>query len=442
MSVSVSLYDVLRVCVRSALAAQQYIALELLKLSQLPVSDAEGGRGASSILDLDDSQKQRLLQSLSESVAVEVKAELNYKEGEASHDLVTTADVLTQAVVVKALSTAFPDLPFTIVGEEESGAVENDAEMAARMRHCLQTYYCAELKIPCEDMLSEHLAKQTSAAAKGVLTADSINALRERVSLYIDPIDGTNCFVTGVWQSPMTLVGITVDGEPVAAVMNRVFLYPIGRGAAPGAGAVSGHPSHRPPPPCDSVSYVWNGSPRIAGSAFMVHEGRHVPLPTATAPPPPPRLPLARAGDDEVLCVIQSSTTKVSFLADVAEKLKPSSTVLARGAGNKLFALVEKELANLCGVSQRRHGAPVHADVFICPGNTIKKWDTCGPQAFLCALGGDVYNCGGVPLRYPFQRGDDPHASAFTDLPDAIVAVRKEARPAVARRLDWDASHY
>eukprot|EP00658_Telonema_sp_P-2_P004040 TRINITY_DN11511_c0_g2_i9.p1 TRINITY_DN11511_c0_g2~~TRINITY_DN11511_c0_g2_i9.p1 ORF type:complete len:974 (+),score=191.87 TRINITY_DN11511_c0_g2_i9:88-3009(+) len=48
--------------------------------------------------------------------------------------------------------------------------------------------------------------------------------LRQRVGLLIDPIDATNSFVKGDPRAPMCLVGITVDGAPVAGIANRVFL--------------------------------------------------------------------------------------------------------------------------------------------------------------------------------------------------------------------------
>lgn len=420
MTVSVNLCAVLRVCVRAALAAQQYIALDLIKLRQLDFSGADGPR-PSTILDLSDAQRQQLLSSLSKSVAVDVKAELAYKEGEASQDLVTTADVITQAVIVMALGVAFPDTPFTVVGEEDA-AVFEDPVMLAKVRHCLDTYYSSEgttpADIPCAAALVEYISSVAGPATnRGVVTADSIDELRRLVSIFIDPIDGTNCFVTGVWQSPMTLVGIVHKDFPVAGVVNRVFVYPI-----PGAKGETAAST--------SISYVMNCSPDVPDSAFIVHEGQPVKISPTTA--------TWSAPVGTVLSVTQSSTTKASFLDAVADKLMPSTSVPARGASNKLFALVEKTLAERHGVCPRRRVGVLHADVFICPPHAIKKWDTCAPQAFLCALGGDVRNHHGDPVRYPPQADASTAGdAAFADLPDGVVALRGEVMQVVSQRLHW-----
>lgn len=396
----VDLSEVLRVCVRGCLAAQRYIALDLLQLPKLQVPKAAPG---ATILDLNEPEKQQLMTSLRASIQVDVKSVLDYKDGSAEADLVTTADVTMQAVLVELLARHFPTTPFSIIGEEESP----NASINDRAAQCLSTYYDPDAAIPAEEAFTDYLARPQRHVT---LTAPTIEELRGRVQIYIDPIDGTNCFVDGVWEAPMTLIGITVDGVPVAAVTNRIFVYRIEDAATAG-------------PFLDSVSYVWNAD-RAAGEGalpFLVHEGRHIDVSVLTPPP--------SCTASTPLLVSKSSTTKESYLSDILHMLGPMTPINGRGAGNKLFYLVDMML------QQPKVPPAVVAHVFVCLGNTIKKWDCCAPHSFLLALGGDVYTRNGAPLRYPFPGTGSKED--FTNLPDDIIATTQQAEAEVARRMGW-----
>lgn len=417
--VELNLLTLLQECAKGCLASQHYIARDLLKLSEHRFADdATGSKAApASILDLSEADRKQLVDALHHAVRVDVKAELAYKEGSASQDLVTTADVLTQAVLVRVIRAAFPHMPFTIVGEEDSP----DAAMESAAAQCIDRYYHGRTRLPYEDALQSHVA---ASAGGAVVTADSLEALRRRVAVYIDPIDGTNCFVTGVWEAPMTLVGIAVDGLPVAAVCNRVFLYPVGLAGAETA------------PGGQSLSYVWNVAAAMGSPAtpFMVHEGQLV---------PPERIAAAAAASrtdtTAPLILSQSSTTKESFLQSITRRLEPTSTVFARGAGNKQFLVVAKAL----GCTARAAGAAdTPCDVFVCPGHTIKKWDTCAPHAFIRALGGELWDANGAPLRYAtdVEAADEAaRRELVTDLGDGVVAATAEVTSIIASRLGWGA---
>ncbi|EPY34356.1 inositol polyphosphate 1-phosphatase [Angomonas deanei] len=348
---SINLLDVLLVCIRGTLAVQQYIANDLLLLPSLQTA-------AKSILELQPSEKEVLLKNLTQGVNVEVKGILDNKEGSASVDLVTTADVLTQAFLVRLIEETTTDRPYTLIGEEESP----NPTITQSVEKCYKTYFNPHLQVPHESELRAHVS-----AEQCVLTADTLEELRRRVGVFIDPIDGTNCFVQGVWEAPMVLVGITVDGVPVASVVNRVFLYPVGKTTTENDG--------------NSMSYVWN----YGTSPFMVFNGGRVHEHSQQRPVTP----------ETVLEVIQSSTLKTSLFEEIDRKLQPITSLSARGAGNKEFFLVNRMLGKE-GDSPALKGC----DVFISSGNAIKKWDTCGPHAFILALGGDLYNEKGVPVRY------------------------------------------
>ncbi|ESL11260.1 inositol polyphosphate 1-phosphatase [Trypanosoma rangeli SC58] len=380
--VYVDLAHLLTVCVRGALAAQRYIALELLKVQNL---DAQ--LPAVAIMDQDSETKKALMASLHHAMTVKVKEHFHHKNGDAATDLVTTADLVTQAVIEQVLGDAFPEMPFTIVGEEES-ASRTVKFMAA---YCVEKYYKGLTSIPYQNEFEAH-ARRT----RNQVTAASWRELRERIGVFIDPIDGTNCFVEGLWDVPLTLVGLTLDGTPVAGVVNRVFRFSVDQMTSTGRST--------------SLSYVWN---LVPGSPFIVHEGQRV-APDVAAKP-------AAAGS--VLRVANSSTTDSNYFACVVAKLAPIEQRGARGAGNKLMFLVSSMLA---GPSTTQC-----CDVFISPEDTIKKWDTCAPHAFVLALGGELYTLRGELVRYPLRGGERIRLLA------GVVGVSRCSKFEVVRRLRW-----
>ncbi|EPY25690.1 inositol polyphosphate 1-phosphatase [Strigomonas culicis] len=379
---SIDILDLLLVLARGTLAAQQYIANDLLKLHQFTFD-------AASVLELEQSEREQLVDNLKKHVQVDVKAELGHKEGDAAKDLVTTADVLTQAVLATLMAGSTAGTPYTMVGEEDAP----DAAVAPQVDRCLATYYSPALRVPHQEVLRAHVQRT---GGRQVVAADSVEALRRRVGVFIDPIDGTNCFVQGVWEAPMTLAGITVDGVPVAAVANRVFIFPLG-------GAELRHEQ-------SSLSYVWNFE---AMKPFMVFEGKRV------EKVPTPALP-----SGAVLRVAQSSTTQKVFLEEVNRKLEPSEPVYARGAGNKEFFLIQEML-------KTQISSIGTSDVFICSGDGVKKWDTCAPHAFIYALGGDIYEGDGEPVRYDVTL-DDKYS-----LRKGVVACTHAAATELEKRMGW-----
>ncbi|KAF5220212.1 hypothetical protein ECC02_006772 [Trypanosoma cruzi] len=386
--VSVDLLHVLTVCVRGALAAQRYIALELLKVQEL-----ETQLPALPIMDQDPQTKKVLLALLHQAVTVKVKEQLSNKKDAAAMDLVTTADVVTQAVLEHVLRDAFPDMPFTIVGEEEvaSGSVKSLAE------RCVEKYYRELTLVPYQTELEAHARRMGSQ-----VTAATWKELRERVGVFIDPIDGTNCFVEGLWEVPLTLVGLTLDGVPVAGVVNRVFGFSVAQ--------MTSENSSRS---CTSLSYVWNFGLK---EPFIVHEGRRV-VPAAT---------YNIVSANSVLRVVGSSTTKSQCFAHVLEKLFPIEMHGARGAGNKLMFLISSMLAGSPSVQS--------CDVFISPEDTIKKWDTCAPHAFIVALGGELHTLRGDVVRYSL------HGKDLARLSSGVLGVSRRSKLEVARRIKWSSS--
>ncbi|KAG5497733.1 hypothetical protein JKF63_03999 [Porcisia hertigi] len=427
---SINVAQLLAVCVRASLAAQHYVMLNIVKLPDVEEKLAQAhdasletsAKHPRTLLDLSAVEKAILMDSLHQAVKIDVKSHLDYKEDEAAEDLVTTADVLVQAVLIRALSESFPALPFTVIGEEDqpSSAVAKEAET------CITSYYRAITTMPYEAELYAHLQAgnyfNPSASAGVVLHADSEATMRRRLGIFIDPIDGTNCFVGGFWQAPMTLVSITLDGVPIAGIMNRFFSYPLTSNTTR---AATTQPREKACVP--GLSVLLN-MPDFA-SPFIVFDGELMPSPETSGMQP-------QCTFDTALAVCCSSTTKEVFLQRLMTQLDPCNSVRLRGAGYKQYQLIRKMLKG----RHAPHEIITPADVFVSPPSTIKKWDCCAPHAFLYAFGGDVFNQDGAPLRYPLVDADGASAASSFEiaaLPKGLVAVTPYARQEVARRLGW-----
>jgi inositol polyphosphate 1-phosphatase len=122
-------------------------------------------------------------------------------------------------------------------------------------------------------------------------------------------------------------------------------------------------------------------TPRVTGFSCFRWTGLcfwGVPTGTSLPPAPPP---------SRTICVSSSENR------DVTLKLERTGykIVEASGAGYKILAVIT-------GL----------ADAYVLTRDSTFKWDTCGPQAILRALGGDVVVCSrvGESVTYGDSRGD------------------------------------
>jgi len=139
-------------------------------------------------------------------------------------DPVTIADVEAQKVIEATLGVGFQGL--TVIGEE--------------------TLLQEELKI---------LRKSTSPPDKSLvakLVKNKVLPLRslckKDVVVWVDPLDGTKCFVDGRYEWVTTLVGIAYKGTPIAGVVNYPFSGELIWGAI-GVGVFSGKSGNQFFPP-------------------------------------------------------------------------------------------------------------------------------------------------------------------------------------------------
>lgn len=329
----ISLRKLLLACVKAAIRAQKHV----LETSLLSAKSFLGS------VDEDDGARRPL--------EINVKSTLEHKSGVASADLVTNLDLEVQAIIMKLLRQEFgPEL--AIVGEEEDCSSTID-------------FAIPELQledIPCHRYLT----------AEG-FPEEEVDA--QQITLFIDPIDGTNAFVEGDYEAPMTLIGITVDGVPVAGVANKIFM------------------ADR-----SSLSFCLHGP---KGFAVVWADDLFS---------NPPKV--AVQGEFRVT---YSATTKMSLLQPYLDALQPYRGVPARGAGNKLMLVA-------CGA----------ADCFpsvVAKG--LKLWDTCAPDAFLRVVGGGIFSIKtGSPLPYSVVPG------AY-GVEDSVVAVRSsDVLELVRKKLD------
>ena len=148
----------------------------------------------------------------------------------------------------------------------------------------------------------------------------------------------------GFHEDVTVLVGIAVEGKPVAGVIHQPF-YGTSQGR----------------PPQEQGRTVW-------GMKGLGVRGIS-------------SLPSTGSGSGLRLAVSRSHYS--GMVQRVTEGLQPSETVIAGGAGNKMLMVLENTV-----------------DAYIYPSKGTKRWDTCAGDALLQAAGGTVTDLHGRPLVY------------------------------------------
>ena len=135
------------------------------------------------------------------------------------------------------------------------------------------------------------------------------------------------------------LIGISVDGIPVAGVIHQPFNINKGPGQT-----------------------VWG----MVGLGVFGH--LPVSIPRTTNP-------------GLVITVTRSHFSQI--IQDTLQAINPSHVLREGGAGNKYLKVIEG-----------------HADAYLHPTKGTKKWDTCAGEAILKAMGGTTTDCIGKPIQY------------------------------------------
>lgn len=220
----------------------------------------------------------------------------------------------------------------------------------------------SEVDRACDQLLRQRLA--TAFPQDAILSEESEDDghwhQAHRVWM-IDPIDGTQEYVTGVDQFAV-MVGLCIDGQPqlggvFAPAQDTLLLGTVGEGATATYGALR-NPHSKP------------------------------------------------------LCLPQHP--KKDHWRVAVSRSHPSAKVdlLCRQLGS-----VEQKKIGSVGlkISSVSHG---ETDLYMATTNRIKLWDTCGPQAVLNAAGGTLVDLLGQPLEY---RRDLHHPNGLLASADSLI---------------------
>lgn len=262
-------------------------------------------------------------------------------------DAQTEADRRVEAALLKALAGAFPDV--TVVGEESSeGAL--DIEVA-------QGEEAAERENAAVRQAPRRSAEGALAASAAAGWPEALLSPVEapRVVVYVDPLDGTNEYAAGEREAITVLMGVAVDGRPVAGVIHQPFFgYDASKGAEQ-QGALG--------------RTVWGGP----GAGVR---GNGVVMEATVADPPPLRA-----------CLQRNLRDKRQEPCCAALQVEPACKISATG----YHWLRILEGSAHCNLMLRK---------------ASKKWDSCAGEALLVAAGGGVTDTCGRLYDYSHR----PHA--------------------------------
>ena len=309
---------------------------------------------------------------------------------------VTDADFKAQGVIVQAIRSVSSGV--RIVGEESEEEMAShieteflDEDVLARTRE--------ELFMRVSKQQGERLPLSAAALEvppKVVNFSTDTEVDVARVSIIVDPLDGTKSYANGDYDCVSILIGIVVDNEPVFGVVGKPFSY---TGLAPilQTGCVTIYGGTL----CDGVF--------VAGRTEPV---KRIPINTNAS-----LIDLPRA----VISTSRSEGVVHDFCIHLGEKglVFPEPT-LCSGAGEKSLRLI----------LQRRNEA-----LWFFPKAGTSLWDVAAPDALLRALGGKMSDKYGREMDYSKPREQAENV-------DGVVACIDSELHAKCIQLfregDWD----
>ncbi|XP_014833439.1 PREDICTED: 3'(2'),5'-bisphosphate nucleotidase 1 isoform X2 [Poecilia mexicana] len=199
-----------------------------------------------------------------------------------------------------------------------------------------------EEDLPCEEVQEDMIENGQAEEILQKSCPKEYEALKEEeLVVWVDPLDGTKEYTEGLLDNVTVLIGIAYGGRAIAGVINQPFYnYQLGSGATLGR-------------------TIW-GVLGLGAFGFQLQE---VPA------------------DKRIVTTTRSHSNKT--VTDCVNAMEPHDIIRVGGAGNKIIQLIEGKAS---------------AYVFASPG--CKKWDTCGPEAILHAVGGKLTDMFGNPYHY------------------------------------------
>jgi 3'(2'), 5'-bisphosphate nucleotidase len=164
------------------------------------------------------------------------------------------------------------------------------------------------------------------------------NILEEDLVIWVDPLDGTAEFAKGITEGVTVLVGFASQGKSVAGVIGQPFYQ------------VDGTTTGRT---------IW-GIPGVGFGGI-----------NAQSPPK----------DKKVITTTRSHSD--ARVEAVLTSVKPDEVLRVGGAGYKVLLLIEGR-----------------ANAYVYARAGCKKWDSCAPEAVLCAVGGNLTDLAGKNYEY------------------------------------------
>ena len=378
------------------------------------------------LLDLND-EGQRVIRAVTArgSLGTRDKGGRDDVTGEYVVDAQTEADRAVEAHVLRALRAFCPDL--AVVAEEsyenalrldpcgndpddltsESDARDDDDDDSCPWLPTLAPFAPRGTVVP--RTAPAKLALDPTATEWPPHLARPIDA--SRVAVYVDPLDGTNEFASGERTAVTCLMGVAVDGSPVAGIIGQPFfdrgVGSMGRVVWGGRGVgVRGLEN----PEEEEEEGEGRAARKKSASASATL------LPPAAAPTSPPLLCVNRVTRDRRIgAVLEATNATVGF------------EVSATG-----FHFLKVLSGDATHSALTRSGT--------------KKWDSCAGEALIRAVGGVVSDA--VGRRYDYTPGPPrggPAADGVQNLcgllvsrdPDAHLAFAANARRAMAPLGRW-----
>lgn len=277
-------------------------------------------------------------------------------------DYQTEADRLSQAVIVSHLSRRFPKCK--ICGEEDGSISEEIVQIATRLDN--------------DDTCDQDVLKQ--------VCPKQYESIREEdITIWIDPMDGTSEFVSGLPEPVTILIGFSVNKRAVGGVIHQVF---------------HGYTND------DSVNSLTGRTTwgLVGLGCFGLK---------------PNLLPNDR------LIVTTTASHGNAMINTAIDALNPYQIVRVGGAGHKVLTIIEGK-----------------ANCYVFASNGCKKWDTCAAEALLEATGGRMTDILGNLIEYTIREdgcyknsfgvlassNEDIHEKVLNKIPDEVkIHLQKNA---------------
>ena len=292
------------------------------------------------------------------------------------NDPVTIADTRAQHLIEGSMRKWFPSVTF--VGEEEIHASTKDAFPASPEE--LASSVCDEDRKAIHAIYGE--------------TVDS-----KRLCLYVDPLDATKEFVDGDKRAVMVLIGIVLDGKPIAGVLHQPFFRKWSEKE------IANVMEKEPISQCYNVHLSPYVGRTIFGVVGMGIRGCDFLRNLVESNE-------RKSNSDLGVFRLLSSSNHQSPIVERMERLvAPTSVLRMGGAGHKIVHVLE-------GTAEV-YAHPVHGS------NGPKKWDVAAPGALILAAGGSLTDFDGndmdfsVPLEHQnegkeaVEGSSDPRAHTY-----------------------------